>query len=85
MIAIPDHERLKERFIYIAIAQALFQTIALAAFVKNGRSDREGYVYIVSYLSRLMEHSGDFRKRLKEKIHEYGLASAAGVLLLAFI
>lgn len=85
VIAIPDHERSKERFIYIAIGQALFQTIALAAFVKNGRADREEYVYIISCLSRLMEHSGDLRKKLKEKIHECGLASAAGVLLLAFI
>lgn len=84
-LSFPDYAGSKEKFVYIAIEFALFQVIAMVSFVKRGRLDREEYIYIISTLSRIMEHRSSFRKNLMEKMHESNLVSAAGVLMLTFI
>ncbi len=84
-LSVPDYEKSKEKFSYIAIEFALFQTIALAAFAKRGSLDHEEYVYIICTLSRILEHTLSFRDVLMNEIHEKNLASAVGILLMALI
>lgn len=84
-LSLPDYTKAKERFIYIAIEFALFQMITMVSFIKNGRLDQEEYIYIISTLSRIMEHREAFRRELIGKIHESNIVSAVGVLVFAFI
>lgn len=84
-LSVPDYEKSKEKFSYIAIEFALFQTIAMAAFAKRGSLDHEEYIYIISTISRILEHTENFRNVLMNEIHEKKLASAAGILLMALI
>ena len=84
-LSIPDYEKVKEKFAYIAVEFAVFQTIALVSFVKNQRLIREEYIYIISCLSRMMEHSVNFMEDLKRQIREKNLASGAGLLLMTIL
>ena len=84
-LSIPDYEKVKEKFAYIAVEFAVFQTIALVSFVKNQRLIREEYIYIISCLSRMMEHSVNSMEDLKRQIREKNLASGAGLLLMTIL
>ena len=81
MISVPEFTKSREKFLYIAVEFALFQTIALTSFIK-GTLDREEYIYIISCLSRLMEHSTSFYESITSSIVSNDLVSVAGVLLL---
>jgi len=86
MITIPEYEKSKEKFIYTAVEFAMIQMILLADFVKQGgRIDREDYIYIISCISRVAEHSSKFETDLLKHIHEKNLASGAGVLLMTIL
>lgn len=64
----------------------MIQMILLADFVKQGgRIDREDYIYIISCISRVAEHSSKFETDLLKHIHEKNLASGAGVLLMTIL
>lgn len=81
VISIPDYEHSREMFIYIAVGFALIQTIALVSYTNNDRLDKNDYIYIISYLDRLLEHHSSFRKQLLTIIAENKLINAAGLLL----
>ena len=86
ILSIPEYEKSKKKFVYIAIEFALFQIITLASFVKKGRIiDEKEYIYIISSLSRMMEHNESFRKKLTFQMDKNNLVSAAGVLLLSVV
>jgi hypothetical protein len=52
---------------------------------QGGRIDREDYIYIISCISRVAEHSSKFETDLLKHIHEKNLASGAGVLLMTIL
>lgn len=79
---IPDYENVLERFIYTAAEFCLTQTIALVSFVNNGVLDKEEYIYIISNMSRMMEHNHLFREELTKRLDNFHAASAAGVLMM---
>ena len=81
LISVPEFEKSREKFLYIGVEFALFQTIALVSFIK-GNLAREEYMYIISCLSRLMEHSDSFYQSLTSSIVDNDLVSVAGILLL---
>ncbi len=83
-MVIPDYDKVLERFIYTAAEFCMIQTIALVSFVNNGILDKEEYIYIISNMSRMMEHSHLFRKELTKRLDNFHAASAAGVLMMIF-
>lgn len=86
ILSIPEYEKSKKEFVYIAIEFALFQTITLVSFVKKGRIiDEKEYIYIISSLSRMMEHNESFRKKLTFQMVKNNLVNAAGILLLSVV
>lgn len=84
-LSIPEYEKSKEKFLYIAIEFAINQILCFTSCMKKQRLDREEYIYIISSLSRIMEHNAAFQKALVEQIKENNLASAAGVLMLTIV
>lgn len=83
-LSLPEYEKAKEKFIYIAVEFALFQMIAMVSFVE-GRFTQEEYACIISCLSRLTEHNPRFYKDLISEIHKNNLANTAGLLLLTIV
>lgn len=85
-LGIPDYERVKTNFIYIAAEFCLIQTIALVSFTSNGKKlNRDEYVYIISSVSRLLEHDKTFQQHMTDKLVENHTISAAGLLLMILI
>lgn len=84
-LSIPEYEKSKEKFFYIAIEFALNQILYFTSFIKSQHLDQAEYIYIISSLSRIMEHSSVFRKALIEQINENNLANAAGMLMLTIV
>ena len=82
LIAIPDYSQVKEKFFYIAIELCLIQTIGLVSFVHNGTLDINEYIYIISYVSRRLEHTSSFRQMLTNQLKKNNMISGAGILLL---
>ena len=83
-LSLPEYEKAKEKFIYIAVEFALFQMIAMVSFAE-GRFTQEEYACIISCLSRLTEHNPRFSNDLISEIHKNNLANTAGLLLLTIV
>ena len=85
-IRIPDYSQAKANFIYIAAEFCLFQIMALVSYSQNGKIDKDEYIYIISRISRMMEHESYFRNSVTSKLlKENDLISPAGLLLLLII
>lgn len=84
-LSIPDYEKSKEKLIYTGMEFAMFQCIALASFLKNGRLYQEEYNYIITSLSRTAEDNLPFRELLTAQIKDYNLVSPAGLLLFVLV
>lgn len=82
ILAIPDYNMAKEKFVYIAAEFCLIQTVALANFGTNSFLDKDDYVYIISSVNRAMEHNSSYKKRLIEQLTQNNVINAAGLLLL---
>lgn len=85
ILEIPEYELTKEKLLYIALKFCCIQFIALASFSQNKNLDHNEYIYIISCISRIMEHNESFRKRLLAKLHENDLVSVAGLLLMTLV
>lgn len=79
---IPDYSKVLEQFIYTAAEFCLTQTMALVSFVNHGVLDREDYIYMISNISRMMEHNLSFRKELTKRLTDFHAVSAAGLLMM---
>ncbi|MCI6553197.1 MAG: flagellin lysine-N-methylase [Lachnospiraceae bacterium] len=85
LLTIPEYDASKEKMLYIAMEFCCIQILALASFVSNKKLDRDEYIYIISGISRLMEHNTSFRQQAIDKLRQNDLVSAAGLLLLILI
>lgn len=84
-LSIPEYEKAKEKFIFIATEFALIQAIALAAFSRKGSLDREEYIYIISYLSRELEHSQSVHDDILSRLNGNNMISVAGLMMLTIV
>lgn len=84
LIATPDYESTKDNLLYIAAEFCLFQTFALVANAKQCL-DRDEYIYMISYIARIMEHNDNFRRNLTTHLQENDSISAAGLLTLILV
>lgn len=82
IISIPDFTKSLENFIYIAVEYCLFQMISLAYYTTNSSIDKDTYIYIISSVSRILEHDKPFGERITNQLKANNLISAAGLLLL---
>lgn len=82
LVKIPDYKLAQEGMLYIAAEFCLIQTLALTAYASRQKLEQEEYIYIVSVISRIMEHNQNFRKNLIAELHKNQLISAAGLLLM---
>lgn len=85
LIQIPDYEHVAQNFIYIAAELCLTQTMALAVFANNQQLNDDEYVFIISCISRCMEHNQGFRNQLTQQLLENDAINLAGLLLLTLI
>lgn len=83
MIAIPDYERVREEFIYIATEFCLFQIAAFVLYAENGTLTREEYIYIISFVSRRMDHNEGFKKNLMAQLKDNDVIDIVGLLLMS--
>ena len=83
MIEIPDFERAREEFIYIAAEFCLFQIAAFVLYAENGALDREEYIYIISCVSRRMDHNNGFKKNLMAQLKDNDVIDIVGLLLMS--
>lgn len=85
-LSFPNFHESKTKFLYIAAQFCLTQAIALAVYEANGKKlEKEEYMLIISHISRVMEHSVLFRKKLSKSMNENNMVSLAGILLLTFV
>lgn len=84
-ISIPDYEKTKEKFIYIASEFCLIQMFALALYMDKKEAGREEYIYTVSAVSRMMEHNKGFRDNLTAQLNGNDIVNAAGLMLMILI
>lgn len=82
VMAIPDYAEARKRFIYAAAEFCLVQSLAFIQFTINGSLKREEYIYIISSVSRRMEHSARLRTKLMERLNAFNAAGAGGLLLM---
>lgn len=81
-IAIPDYEKAREKYIYVAAEFCLFQIMAFVTYVNHSNLDREEYIYMISFVSRTLDHSEDFRKNLMKLLKETNIVGIAGLLMM---
>ena len=82
VMEIPEYGKSKERFIYSTAQFCLIQSIAFVVFARNGFLGREDYIFIISSVSRMMEHNTTVRKDLVAKLNEFHALSPAGLLMM---
>ena len=85
ILEIPDFNLSKEKMLYIAMEFCCAQAVALASFVNKKKIDRDEYIYIISNISRMMEHHAAFRQYLIEKLNKNNMINAAGFMLMILI
>ena len=84
MITIPDYEKAKDNLLCIAAEFCLFQTFALAAYARQ-KLDKEEYIYIISYIARMIKHNTHLSANLITRLRENDSISAAGLLTLILV
>lgn len=84
-LVIPNYELSKEKLLYIAMEFCYIQTMALASFANQKKLDRNEYIYIISYISRQLEHNQTLRQQLIGQLNGNNIVNAAGLLLMILI
>ncbi len=82
LLSIPEYEKARENFMYIAACFCLAQMMALVVCVNQGTLDRNQYIYIISNISRKMEHNKYFKMQLMNRLDENKINGLAGLLLM---
>lgn len=82
LIVIPDFDKAKEKFMSIAAGFCVIQSMAQAAYAKKGILERDEYIYIISNMSRKLEHNKVFLTNFNIELEKKGVNSLAGLLLL---
>lgn len=82
ILIIPAYEKARESFMCIAAGFCITQMMALVIYASKGVLKKEEYIYIISNISRKMEHNQNFKEQLVAQLDANDINGLAGLLLM---